>query len=154
MNNKEFQDYLLHKGFRLATARPMVFEKLLGDEYIIQIANEYNYYSRKNALSLSVYLISANLNLDRNSIMKAENILNNRKNEIFGNYIESIGLGQNGIKLYFVPNINKTLIGYTKKELDYPVKWVNVMCNRDKLDELFNILIDTIEEIGNNENEI
>ena len=154
MNSKEFQDYLLNKGFRLAIARPMMFEKLIGDEYIIQIVNEFNYYSRKNALSLSVYFISANLNLHRNSIMKAENTLNNKKHEIFGNYIESIGLGQNGIKLYFVPNINKTLIGYTRKEFDYLVKWVDVMCNTDKLDELFNILINIIEEIANNENEI
>lgn len=154
LNNKEFQDYLLHKGFRLAIARPMMFEKLISDVYVIQIANEYNYYSRKNALSLSVYLISAKLNLDRHTIMKAEKILNDRKNEIFGNYIESIGLGQNGIKLYFVPNINKTLIGYTRKEFDYLVKWVDVMCNTDKLDELFNILINIIGEIANNENEI
>lgn len=154
MNNKEFQDYLLHKGFRLATARPMVFDKSIRDEYIIQIANEYNYYSKQNALSLLVYFISVSLNIDSNTIMKADKILNDRKNEIFGNYIESIRLWQDGIKLYFVPNKNKTLIGYTRKEFDYLVKWVDVMCNTDKLDELFNILINIIEEIANNENEI
>ena len=152
MNSKEFQDYLLHKGFRLATARPMSFEKLIGDEYIIQIATRLNYYSRQNALSLLVYY-TKNLAPDIN-IRKAQEILNNRKAEIFGNYIESILLEKTSIKLYFVPNKNKTLIGYTKKEFDYLVNWVDVMCDKNNLDELFNLLIDTIEEITNTENEI